>query len=55
MPVIAAVVEGDDVIDLIVDDEDGETEFPDIVSALGVELEEQPVEAEPDETDHSEE
>jgi DNA-directed RNA polymerase subunit beta len=55
VPVIAAVVEGDDDIDLIVDDEEGETEFPDIVSALGVELEEQPVEAEPDETDHSEE
>ncbi len=46
---------GDDDIDLSVDDEEGETEFPEIVSALGVDLEEQPVEAEPDETDHSDE
>ncbi len=55
-PLIAGVVESDVDIDLSVDDdEEEEGEFPDIVSALGVELEEQSVEVEPDETDHSDE
>ena len=45
----------DDDVDLNADDEDDDSEFPEIVSALGVELEEHPVEGEPDEVDHSDE
>ncbi len=55
MPLVAGVDEGDDDIDLSADDEEEESEFPDIVTALGVELEEQPVEVDPDEIDHSDE
>ncbi|MGD0997080.1 MAG: DNA-directed RNA polymerase subunit beta [Thermoleophilia bacterium] len=55
-PLLGGAVEVDDDVDLGVDaDEEEEGEFPDIVSALGVELGEQPVEAEPDETDSSDE
>ena len=45
----------DDDVDLNADDEDDDSEFPEIVSALGAELEEHPVEGEPDEVDHSDE
>jgi DNA-directed RNA polymerase subunit beta len=55
-PLLTGVDGGDDDIDLTADDEEeGESAFPDIVNALGVELDNQPVEAEPDETDHSDE
>ena len=49
--IAAAVSESDDDIDLSATTTRRRSEFPDIVSALGVELEEQPVEAEPDEID----
>jgi DNA-directed RNA polymerase subunit beta len=51
-PVIAGIV--DDDLDLSVDDDD-DTDFPEIAGALGVDLEEHPVEADHDEDDHSDE
>ena len=51
-PVIAGIV--DDDLDLSVDDDD-DTDFPEIAGALGVDLEEHPVEADHDEDDQSDE
>ena len=50
--IVAAISESDDDIDLSADDEEGE-EFPEIVSALGVDIDEQ-VEGDPDEIDGDE-